>query len=70
MFLMIIVGLADALKDSLNMPIERLDIQYEKKYATYCGYLTLKENDRVIEYKIFTNGEIIRINSEECDVNV
>lgn len=56
MFLMIIIRLANALKDSFDMPIERLDIQYEQKYDAYCGYLTLKENDRVIEFKIFTNG--------------
>ena len=70
MFLMVIIRLANALKDSFDMPIERLDIQYEQKHAAYCGYLTLKENDRVIEFKIFTNGEIIRMSGEECDVNV
>ena len=67
---MIIVRIADALKDSLNMPIERLDIKYEKQYSTYCGYLTLKEDDRVIEFKIFSNGEVMRLTGKGCDDDV
>ena len=70
MFLMIIIRLANALKDSFNMPIERLDILYNKTKFMYCGYLTLKENDRIIEFEIYSNGEVEKISGEECDVNV
>ena len=64
MFLMVIIRLANALKDSFDMPIERLDIQYGEKASMYCGYLTLKENERVVEFKIFTNGEVKRLSGE------
>lgn len=70
MFLMIIVRLADALKDSFNMPIKRLDIKYNEKSSVYCGYLTLQEDETIIEFEILTNGEVTRISSEECDINV
>lgn len=64
MFLMIIIRLSNALKDSFNMPIERLDIQYNEKASIYCGYLILKENDRVIEFKILTDGTVRRLSGE------
>lgn len=70
MFLMIIVRLADALKDSFDMPIKRLDIHYNEKSSMYCGYLTLKENDWIREFKIYTNGVVESLSCEECDVNV
>lgn len=64
MFLMIIIRLANALKDSFDMPIERLDIQYNEKASMYCGYLILKEHDRVIEFKILTDGTVRRLRGE------
>lgn len=64
MYLMIIIRLANALKDSLDMPIERLDIQYEAKASMYCGYLTLKEKDCVVEFEIYTNGTVRRLSGE------
>lgn len=64
MFLMIIIRLANTLKDSFDMSIERLDIQYNEKVSMYCGYLTLKENERVLEFKILTNGEVKRLSGE------
>lgn len=64
MFLMIIIRLANALKDSFDMPIERLDIQFSDKTSMYCGYLTLKENERVMEFKILTNGEVQKLSGE------
>ena len=69
MFFMIIVRIANALKDSFDMSIERLDIQYNKKLFMYCGYLTLKENERIIEFKIFTNGEVERL-TDEMEVGI
>ena len=70
MFLMVILRLADALKDSFNMTIERLDIQYNAKISMYYGYLTLKEDGRVIEFEIYTNGTVKRLSGEEVDVDV
>lgn len=64
MFLMTIIRLANALKDSLDMPIERIIIQYEEKASMYCGYLTLKEKDRVVEFQIFTNGAVKKLSGE------
>lgn len=70
MFLMIIVRIADALKDSFHRPIERLDIQYNAKISMYYGYLTLKEDGCIMEFEIYTNGTVKRLSGEECDADV